>query len=233
MAKWTTTMKLPDSVIGRGDTQGRLSAPYGAVKNKRLMGQKPETQEYLLGELFGISQGHVQMFPEIHERLQKAKDFDWGKDLVAPLENANGDGYQIVNYGSFERLYEELVEPWLGKYETLKSVCDRFERGEINREEGAKTLSLQSHGTNRHTSSRGDNITSRMDRGTSTAYTEARLQRDAPMLYEKVKSGNLSANAAAIQAGFRKKATPFEIACRQIPKLTTEERATLREMLDD
>ncbi len=34
------------------------------------------------------------------------------------------------------------------------------------------------------------------------AYTIARLQRDNPELHERVVSGELSANAAAIQAGF-------------------------------
>jgi hypothetical protein len=60
------------------------------------------------------------------------------------------------------------------------------------------------------------------DRG--KAYTVSCLRREAPTLYEEVKEGRLSANAAAIQAGFRKKATPFEIACRRLPKLTPEEK---------
>jgi hypothetical protein len=39
--------------------------------------------------------------------------------------------------------------------------------------------------------------------GSSKAYTVSRLKRQAPELYEAVKDGKLSANAAAIQAGFR------------------------------
>ncbi len=42
-------------------------------------------------------------------------------------------------------------------------------------------------------------------RGTSAAYILARLKRDRPDLAEKVVSGEMSANAAAIEAGFRKK----------------------------
>lgn len=46
--------------------------------------------------------------------------------------------------------------------------------------------------------------------GNSRSYTVARLKRQAPELFEKVVSGELSANAAAVQAGFRKVKTPLE-----------------------
>lgn len=48
--------------------------------------------------------------------------------------------------------------------------------------------------------------------GTSKAYTCERLSKIAPELFEEVKAGRMSANAAAIQAGIRKKPTP-EDAC--------------------
>ena len=50
----------------------------------------------------------------------------------------------------------------------------------------------------------GNNITL-ITRGTSPSYTLARLKRDAPELAKRVASGELSANAAAIQAGFRER----------------------------
>jgi hypothetical protein len=40
--------------------------------------------------------------------------------------------------------------------------------------------------------------------GTSSTYTIARLKRDNPELAERVVNGELSANKAAIQAGFRR-----------------------------
>ena len=46
-------------------------------------------------------------------------------------------------------------------------------------------------------------------------------------LFERVKEGEMTANAAAIKAGFRKKPTPFEIVKAQIPKLTDAEWAQL------
>ncbi len=44
--------------------------------------------------------------------------------------------------------------------------------------------------------------------GTSRAYNIARLKRDRPDLAELVIGGALSANAAAIEAGFRRRDTP-------------------------
>lgn len=69
----------------------------------------------------------------------------------------------------------------------------------------------------------------RADRG--KAYTLDRLFREAPALHAAVCAGELSANAAAIQAGFRKKPTPFEQVRKLLPKLTPEERAELSHML--
>lgn len=66
------------------------------------------------------------------------------------------------------------------------------------------------HG-NQYTGGKSNNITlATPDRGTSRSYTVARLKQQAPELFEKVVSGELSANAAAIQAGFRKVKTPLE-----------------------
>ena len=52
--------------------------------------------------------------------------------------------------------------------------------------------------------------------GTNLDYTKLRIKRDRPDLYERVINGDLSANAAAIEAGFRKPpkprpTTPLEI----------------------
>lgn len=77
-----------------------------------------------------------------------------------------------------------------------------------------------------------DNITtSHPITGTSRAYTLDRLSREAPHLHAAVCAGELSANAAAIQAGFRKKPTAFDTVRKLLPKLTAEERAELAHML--
>jgi hypothetical protein len=63
--------------------------------------------------------------------------------------------------------------------------------------------------------------------GTTVEYTLARLNRDRPDLAARVRAGELSANAAAIEAGFRKKPSALEQVLRLLPKLTSEERAVL------
>lgn len=75
-------------------------------------------------------------------------------------------------------------------------------------EEGRK---LAAHGGDRRSerANQGDNHN--LDsRGTSAAYTIARLERDRPDLAAMVKAGELSANAAGVEAGFRKKSTPLD-----------------------
>ena len=65
---------------------------------------------------------------------------------------------------------------------------------------------IEAHGTNQHDHGGGDNITSTPEtRGTSLTYTIRRLKRDRPDLVERVAAGELSPNAAAIEAGFRKR----------------------------
>ena len=95
---------------------------------------------------------------------------------------------------------------------------------------------------------RTDLLTSESERskvsGTENkAYTCERLKREAPELFEEVKAGRMSANAAAIQAGIRKKATPEDVCLKafakvedrvalvrkQIELLTDEERLQLKQ----
>jgi len=59
--------------------------------------------------------------------------------------------------------------------------------------------------------------------GNDTNYTLRRLARDAPDMLDKIESGELSVNQAAIQAGIRKKPTAFEIALKASKKLSRDE----------
>lgn len=58
--------------------------------------------------------------------------------------------------------------------------------------------------------------------GNDTDYTLRRLARDAPEMLDKIEAGELSVNAAAIQAGIRKKPTNAEICVKAFRK--TENR---------
>lgn len=60
--------------------------------------------------------------------------------------------------------------------------------------------------------------------GNSRSYTVSRLQREAPELFAQVVAGTLSANAAAIQAGFRKKPTALEMLIKAWKLATDDDR---------
>lgn len=64
----------------------------------------------------------------------------------------------------------------------------------------------------------------RTRQGTSRAYTLDRLQRENPALYARVVDGELSANAAAIKAGFRKQQAPLDQLRHWWKKATQAER---------
>jgi hypothetical protein len=72
----------------------------------------------------------------------------------------------------------------------------------------------------------GDNVTEvKAEKGNSRAYTLTRLQKHHPELYERVKAGEISANAAAIEAGFRKKPNGLAQMKRTWAGLTKDEQA--------
>jgi len=82
----------------------------------------------------------------------------------------------------------------------------------------------------------GNNITLKPDRGTSESYAIGRLKRDRSDLAEKVLAGEMSANAAAIEAGFRKKTLTVPVEPRGIARtlrkhLTPEQIAEVVEAL--
>lgn len=62
-------------------------------------------------------------------------------------------------------------------------------------------------------------------------YAHRRLARERPDLLEQVKTGELSAHGAMIQAGFRKVPTPLEILRKAWSKATPAERQTFLDEL--
>jgi hypothetical protein len=69
-----------------------------------------------------------------------------------------------------------------------------------------------------------DNVTS--FRGNSATYTLKRLKRDRPDLLERVTAGELSANAAAREAGWRKVPSALDRLRKDWAKATPKERRT-------
>lgn len=83
------------------------------------------------------------------------------------------------------------------------------------------------HGGNR--TAKNDNIIlASPKQGTSLAYTLDRLKRERPDLFERVAAKKISANAAAIEAGFRKPPSPLAELRRAWRKASTAERDTFR-----
>ena len=71
----------------------------------------------------------------------------------------------------------------------------------------------------------GYNITSdERVTGTGKAYTLSRLKRETPELFASVVRGEMSANAAAVKAGWRKVKTPLERLFAEWKKASQEER---------
>jgi len=132
-------------------------------------------------------------------------------------------------FTSFEKFVTHKL--WWGLESTiddLRAFCRK--RPDVVRLILAEVDQLPAHGGERKDASeQGDIVT--LDRGNAATYTLKRLKRDAPELFQQVVDGHLSANAAAIEAGFRKKLTPFEQIEKLIPKLTDAERSELRAML--
>jgi hypothetical protein len=67
-----------------------------------------------------------------------------------------------------------------------------------------------------------DNVMS--TQGNSKSYTVSRLKRERPDLFKRVVDKELSANAAAIEAGWRKKLSDLEQALRFYERLSPQER---------
>jgi hypothetical protein len=78
----------------------------------------------------------------------------------------------------------------------------------------------------------GDDINDvKAAKGTSRAYTLSRLKRERPDLFAQVVAGKLSANKAAIRAGFRKKPSPYEAALGAALRLPLECQRDLWQIL--
>lgn len=99
-------------------------------------------------------------------------------------------------------------------------------------------IALRSHGGDRKSAvarqDQGSNSTL-TERGTTAAYTIARLQRDRPDLAARVAAGELSAHAAAIEAGFRARTTTVPLTVRGavglLGKLSDADRADVARVM--
>ena len=129
--------------------------------------------------------------------LQIIRDHLWQRGWLDHVS------HQRISTPSLKEFIERPVPKGIGQsiewtYTALKSACD------LGDEHARQAISIEG--------------------GTSKNYTLARLKRDRPDLAQRVVDGELSANAAAIEAGFRKRQSNLEKVKQLVAKLAPEER---------
>jgi len=124
----------------------------------------------------------------------------------------------------FER-FEDFVAHKLpdgleSSIESVKRLC-RDNPEALNKIDEATQKKI---GTNQH--SKGDNNVNTQSRpvGNSREQALRKLRKDAPEIHKRVLAGELSCHAAMIEAGFRKKKTPFDTAKSAWAKMTSREQ---------
>lgn len=145
--------------------------------------------------------------------------------LVADVENS-----EWLGFGSREKYMRDglgldpvavdLAIEFLraGHYEVPVEFADAIAGGRKLRSGPGRPKAEEANGSDDNHSS--DPI------GRGSDYALARLERDRPELAEKVKAGELSANAAAVEAGFRKKPTALSQLRAAWRRATQDERET-------
>jgi hypothetical protein len=169
--------------------------------------------------------------------------------------------YEELGYTSAEQMIREgyklepsqveLAVAWLRHNEPVQAIGIKDVAAAIK---AAREKPLAEHdippnpsGVNQHTKKRRlvDNV-NQPKGGNDTDYTLRRLARDQPELLDKIEAGELSVNAAAIEAGIRKKPTAEEVCVKAFGKvenrlntlkrivdlLAPHERAVVRDWLE-
>lgn len=154
--------------------------------------------------------------------------------------------WRFINKPSFESLFEsrDLTTEAIEQYrQGVLLLRNKGYAGPISKDQATKAAvahardkPLADHGeigNGRKGESRDRNSTSTQDR--SNDYTLRRLARDAPEFLDKIESGELSVNAAAIAAGIRKKKTPEELALHHFRRCDNRLEAlhAMIQLLDD
>jgi hypothetical protein len=111
-----------------------------------------------------------------------------------------------------EAVYAELVEPWLGSWAELRRTYARFQAGEVTQEQGQEEI-LRRRGRPKK-EDEGKGCADNLKRGTAKHW-RLRLAREAANdpkaagLWDQVRAGEITANAAAVDKGWRQPRTPY------------------------
>jgi hypothetical protein len=142
----------------------------------------------------------------------------WKKREVPQL------GGQIVE---FERFADFITTP------PLRGCGWPLDKVEALIKDEQDVLTMWHQATTGEQGAHHDNVMMKAKQGTSRAYTLDRLQRKRPDLYDEVIAKRMSANAAAIAAGFRTKPTPLTELRRAWKLASGEERQAFRKEIAD
>ena len=157
----------------------------------------------------------LKTFPGI---LRKAMAKDSWRDRIVHQTK------QRVEFKTFREFMETLPPEGLGTDErTLKNLCrDDIEASDLI----DRALQGKPGGDKRSESAiTVDNVNNdQRPTGNSRNAALRRLRKDAPALHARVLAGDLSAHAAMIEAGFRKKPTALERLRKAWAGATDEER---------
>jgi len=149
-----------------------------------------------------------------HDLLSKVGHRQLLKDVPGMLKTV----MKTESWRRWRWLEHEFTAPSLGAYLTRNPPAGlgvSLDMAEALVRNDAEILAIWREATTaeKHVHTDGDNVTIKPERGNKRAYTLDRLKRERPDLFQLVVAGELSANAAAIEAGFRKKtfAVPDDI----------------------
>lgn len=151
-------------------------------------------------------------------------------NLVSELRPSSPDRWRTANGGC--ESWEEYCRRFLGDpagafdelIEGVRILQGLGHKGQISEEQARTTAKLGTHCGARKIREENEQVGNTNLVGNTVAYTLARLHRDEPELAARVKAGELSANAAAIEAGWRKKPRTLEKLQKAWIKASPEEK---------
>jgi hypothetical protein len=181
---------------------------------------------------------------EALEKLASMKQEVWAHQFLVAGPNARLDWKEspMRQYASFKDFYAREIEATFGKWENLQRTWSQVVKGDITEDEGRKIILGQNpKGGRPRKENRGANFDhstvlkpgerntkahwlARLDRADDKDLTLKGLTRDQfADLAAKVRAKTMSANAAAEEAGFRKKRERKKApAVDRIAKLLTQ-----------
>lgn len=132
---------------------------------------------------------------------------------------------RTVSFDRFEAFVTTLPPEGLGtKIEDIKRLC----HGDLEAEDLLDRVTVGPPGVHAGV----DNVNTRPD-GNSRQYSLRKLRRDRPDLHKQVVAGKKTANAAMIEAGFRKRPTVLDQLKKLWNKATLDERLAFTTWLDE